>query len=59
QHHRRPAMMLHARRISLPISKSRPPVVVAAPPPAPMAAFLAEHGFELEAEPGLAPKAEN
>lgn len=33
-------MMLHARRIELPISKSKPPVVVEAPPPAPMAALL-------------------
>jgi len=33
-------MMLHARRIELPISKSRPAVVVEAPPPASMARMI-------------------
>ena len=43
-------MMLHARRIALPISKAGPPVVVAAPPPPPMALLIAEAGLASQGE---------
>lgn len=39
-------MMLHARRVIVPISKNKEPVVVEAPPPEAMAAILAEIGVE-------------
>ncbi|WDI32907.1 RNA pseudouridine synthase [Hyphococcus flavus] len=41
---RRQPMMLHARRVIVPISKNKEPVVVEAPPPEAMAALLAEMG---------------
>ncbi len=37
-------MMLHARRIIIPISKNKEPVSVEAPPPEPMAALLRDFG---------------
>ncbi len=39
-------MMLHARRVIVPISKNKEPVVVEAPPPEAMAALLLEMGVE-------------
>lgn len=43
---RRPPMMLHARRIVIPISANKPPVSVEAPPPETMAALLTRLGVE-------------
>lgn len=42
---RRP-MMLHARRVRIPISKNRPAITVEAPAPKSMAALMQELGFE-------------
>lgn len=39
---RKPPMMLHARRIILPLSATKPPIDVTAPPPEAMAALVAE-----------------
>lgn len=44
------AMMLHARRILLPIASTKPPVDVTAPAPAAMRAFCAELGLPLPAD---------
>lgn len=43
---RRQPMMLHARRIVIPISENKPPVAVEAPPPEAMRALLARLGVE-------------
>jgi len=40
------AMMLHARRVVVPISKNNPAVIVEAPPPGAMTAFMAHLGFD-------------
>lgn len=40
-------MMLHARRVIIPISKNKPAIAVEAPPPDAMAAFMEKHGFKL------------
>jgi tRNA pseudouridine32 synthase/23S rRNA pseudouridine746 synthase/23S rRNA pseudouridine1911/1915/1917 synthase len=40
-------MMLHARRIIIPISGNKPPVTVEAPPPRTMSAFLERLGVEI------------
>jgi RluA family pseudouridine synthase len=44
------AMMLHARRVVLPIAASRPPVDVTAPAPAAMRALCAELGLPVPAD---------
>jgi RluA family pseudouridine synthase len=44
---RREAMMLHARAISLPISRTGPPVTVEAAPPPPFLAYLSRSGLAL------------
>jgi tRNA pseudouridine32 synthase/23S rRNA pseudouridine746 synthase/23S rRNA pseudouridine1911/1915/1917 synthase len=44
---RKPPMMLHARRVIVPISKNKEPIAVEAPPPPPLAALLAKLGAEM------------
>lgn len=52
---RRRPMMLHARRLIIPISANKPPVTIEAPPPPPMAEMLARVGVDIAAiaEPGV------
>ncbi|HRX39059.1 MAG TPA: RNA pseudouridine synthase [Parvularculaceae bacterium] len=49
---RKQPMMLHARRIVVPISKNKAPVAVEAPPPPTMAALMEKLGLALSASPG-------
>lgn len=43
-------MMLHARRVVVPVSQNKPPVIVEAPPPQPMEALLSTLGIDPKAE---------
>lgn len=49
---RRRPMMLHARRLIIPISANKPPVTIEAPPPPPMAEMLARLGVDIAAIAG-------